>query len=100
MDNPRTAGASMTQLSGCVKQDASAISRTLCSVFLNLRYIFYSSLPYREFDLSHVDIQVIAFLNVTTLGLMFALLLYLVRRPRLEYAAMRLLSLRAQLEGT
>ncbi|MGH2344280.1 MAG: hypothetical protein ACRDG4_03580 [Chloroflexota bacterium] len=82
MDNPRTAGASMTQLSGCVKQGASAISRTLCAYFLNLRYIFYSFLPYRELDLTRPAIQTLALLNVTMLGMTFVLLLYLVRRPR------------------
>jgi Gpi18-like mannosyltransferase len=55
--------------------------------FLNLRYVFYSFLPYRQLNLAQVDIQIIAFLNVTTLGVMFVLLVYLVRRARLEYAA-------------
>jgi hypothetical protein len=51
--------------------------------FLNLRYVFYTFLPYREFDLSRLDIQTIAFINVTMLGLLLVLLLYLVGSPRL-----------------
>jgi hypothetical protein len=48
---------------------------------LNLRYVFYSFLPYQELDLGRLAIQAISLINVTMLGVLFVLLLYLVRTP-------------------
>jgi Gpi18-like mannosyltransferase len=48
---------------------------------LNLYYVFFLSPPYHPLDLGRLGIQAISVVNVTMIGVLFVLLLYLVRTP-------------------